>query len=45
MGEKILIVDDEESMPDLICNYSEKDTKHQDILFEKYAYKKCIKFL
>ena len=34
MGEKILIVDDEESMPDLICNYSEKDTKHQDILFE-----------
>ena len=37
MGEKILIVDDEESMPDLICNYSEKDTKHQDILFEKYV--------
>ena len=30
MGEKNLIVDDEESMPDLICNYSEKDTKHQD---------------
>ena len=28
MGEKNLIVDDEESMPDLICNYSEKDTKH-----------------
>ena len=25
MGEKNLIVDDEESMPDLICNYSEKD--------------------
>lgn len=34
MGEKNLIVDDEESMPDLICNYSEKDTEHQDILFE-----------
>ena len=34
MGEKILIVDDEESMPDLICNYSEKDTEPQDILFE-----------
>lgn len=38
MGEKILIVDDEESMPDLICNYSEKDTEPQDILF-----KICIK--
>ena len=37
MGEKNLIVDDEESMADLICNYSEKDTKHQDILFKKYA--------
>ena len=37
MGEKILNVDDEESMPDLIFNYSEKDTEHQDILFEKYA--------
>ena len=37
MGEKILIVDDEESMPDLICNYSDKDKKHHDILFEKYA--------
>ena len=34
MGEKNLIVDDEESMPDLICNNSEKDTKNQDILFE-----------
>ena len=37
MGEKIMNVDDEESMPDLICNYSEKDTEHQDILFEKYV--------
>ena len=37
MGEKNLILDDEESMPDLIDNYSEKDTEHQDILFEKYA--------
>lgn len=27
MGEKNLILDDEESMPDLICNYSEKDTE------------------
>lgn len=37
MGEKNLIVDDEEPMPDLICNYSEIDTEHQDILFEEYA--------
>lgn len=44
MGEKNLIVDDEESMPDLICNYSEKDTKHQDILF-KNMHKKVHKIL
>lgn len=43
MGEKILNVDDEESMPDLICNYSEKDTEHQDILFEKICIKKVHK--
>ena len=34
-----------ESMPDLICNYSEKDTEPQDILFENMHKKKCIKFL